>query len=125
MVTDEELDLPAQGNSVYLERKNKMNVWELHLFVTLQGLSWLKLCALDTKCTLQVFQCLSHVSTFSGKCRIQTTWLEFFQGASHLVELQIIGGWYHLLHNIVINFHHSSVKPVLFCPVENCAFHLA
>lgn len=47
MVTGEEMDLPAQHSSVYLERKNKMNDWELHLFVVLQGLG-----TLDTECTL-------------------------------------------------------------------------
>lgn len=71
MVTGEDLDLPAQGSSVYLERKNKINNLELHLFVTLQGLGWLKLCTLDAKCTLQVFQCLSCVSTFSGCWKVQ------------------------------------------------------
>lgn len=71
MVTGEELDLPAQGSSVHLERKNKMNVWELHLFVMLQGLGWLELCTPDTKCSLQVFQCLGCVSTFSGCWKVQ------------------------------------------------------
>lgn len=33
MVTAEEQDLPAQGSSLYLERKNRMSDWELHLFI--------------------------------------------------------------------------------------------
>lgn len=37
MATGEELDLPAQGSSVYLERKNKMDDWELHLFCYITG----------------------------------------------------------------------------------------
>lgn len=71
MVTGEELDLPAQGSSVHLEKKNKMNYWELDLFVMSQGLGWLELCTPDKKCTLQVFQCLGCVSTFSGCWKVQ------------------------------------------------------